>query len=435
MKKKLFANLGIKLLSLLIAFGLWIAVVYFTDPQGDETFSNVQVKFENTELLTDQGLVYEVLDNTDIVRRVTVSGPEAVLNEMRAAGNSVIIATADFTDKNMSDVIEIKFDVDPLYASSIKEIKASSNQLKLFVEEKKSKSVSLRINCTGQDELAEDHQLTSYKADMNRITVTGGKSKVDMVAYAAVTVDVTGSDSDISTTETIRLYDENDNQLDTSLIQMNSTSTKVNVTIQATKTVPVEFSVSGEVRDGYRLTGVTESSLETIKVAGSDAVLANLTSIVIPAEELDVTDLTEDLVKEINLKSYLPNGVAIANDVTDWTTRVTVAIEREVEKSFKMRAGNITIANVPEGVTYETAASYEVYDVPVAGLNGEISLIEESALKGTVDVAKWMEEENMEALNPGTYYIPADITLPEGVELTAPVEVRVTFTAKAEETE
>lgn len=433
MRKKLFANLGIKLLSLLIAFGLWTAVVYFNDPQGEETFSNVQVRFENTELLTDQNLVYEVLDNTDIVRRVTVSGPKAVLNEMRAAGNSVIIATADFADKNMSDVIEIKFEVDPLYSSSIKEITGSSNQLKLFVEERKSKIIALRVNCTGQDELAENHQLSSYKADMNRITVTGGKSKVDQVSYAAVTVDVTGSDSDIATTETIRLYDENGNQLDSGLVQMNNTSTKVSVSIQATKTVPVEFSVTGEVRDGYRLTGVIESSLETLKVAGPDAALNNLTSIVIPAEELDVTDMTADLVKSVNLKNYLPNGVAVANDVTDWTAEVTVAIEREVEKTFKMKAGNVTITNVPDGMTYETAASYEIYDVPVVGLNGEISQIEESALRGTADVAKWMEEEDRETLTPGTYYIPADIVLPADVELTAPVKVRVTFAAQEDE--
>lgn len=433
MRKKLFSNLGIKLLSLLIAFGLWIAVVYFTDPQGEENFSNVQVRFENTELLTDQDLVYEVLDNTDIVRRVTVSGPQAVLNEMRAAGNSAIIATADFADKNMSDVIEIKFEVDPLYSSSIKEITGSSNQLKLFVEEKKNKLIDLRVNCIGQEELAENHQLSSYKADLNRITITGGKSKVDQVSYAAVTVDVTGSDSDIATTETIRLYDENGNQLDGSMVQMNNTSTRVSVTIQATKTVPVEFSVMGEVRDGYRMTGVIESSLETIKVAGPDAVLNSLTSIVIPAEELDVTDMTEDLVKSVNLKNYLPSGVAVANDVTDWNAEVRVAIEREVEKTFKMRSGNVTIANVPEGMSYETAASYEIYDVPVVGLNGEISQIVESALRGTVDVAKWMEEEDMDTLSSGTYYIPADIVLPEGVELTSPVEVRVTFTAQEAE--
>ena len=38
MRKKLFTNWGIKLISLLIAFGLWFAVVYIDDPVEEVTF-------------------------------------------------------------------------------------------------------------------------------------------------------------------------------------------------------------------------------------------------------------------------------------------------------------------------------------------------------------------------------------------------------------
>ena len=98
MRKKLFANWGIKLISLLVAFSLWFVVVFFEDPPQEETFVNIPVQFVNTERLTDEGLVYEVLDNTDVVKRVTVTGPQTVVAAMRSRGSECIIATADFAD-------------------------------------------------------------------------------------------------------------------------------------------------------------------------------------------------------------------------------------------------------------------------------------------------------------------------------------------------
>ena len=67
MKKKLTHNLGLKLISLALAFVLWYLVVQIIDPTDSMRFSNVQVKLVNTELLEQQGKVYEVLDDTDTV--------------------------------------------------------------------------------------------------------------------------------------------------------------------------------------------------------------------------------------------------------------------------------------------------------------------------------------------------------------------------------
>lgn len=422
MRKKLFANWSIKLISLLAAFGLWFTVIYIDDPPEEETFTNIPVQFVNTELLTDQGLVYEVLDNTDIVKQVTVKGPKTVLGEVN---KDSIIATADFSEKNMSDVIDIELSLMTQYESALEISAIGGAQLKLFVEEKISKSVPVNVNIIG--EVAAEHQIGSAKTDQNRITITGGKSKVEMVSYAAVNIDVTDSDTDISTTEVIRLYDKDNMLLDTNLVQKNISSTKTTVTILATKTVPVEFEVSGEVAEGYLFTGEVVCDVESVKLAGTDAALSGVNSVNIPAEVLDMTGLSENLVKQVNLKSYLPSNIQIAKDGGNGVAHITAYIEPEVSLDLKVKSDNIAIINLPEGWKAEIEEPYLIYDLRVEGLDRNVSSIVEDVLRGTVDVQAWMEKQELEKLLPDSYYIPVEMILPDGVNVSVPVEARVTF--------
>ncbi len=428
MRKKLFTNWGIKLISLLIAFGLWFAVVYIDDPVEEVTFVNIPVQFVNTELLTDQNLVYEVLDSTDVVKKVTVKGPKTVVSDMRSEGKNSIMAVADFANKNMSDIIEIEFTAVTEFASAITDIipTEGSGELKLYVEEKNTANVPVKVVTKG--EVADGYQLGTAKTEQNRITITGGKSKVEQVSYAAVTVDVSGSSSDISTSEVIQLYDKDGNQLDSGLVQKNADRTLANVTVLATKTVPVIFETMGEVQTGYRMIGEVESSIHEIKIAGSESLLNSVNNIVVPAAVLDVTGLTEDYTAEINLRSYLPVGVQIARDVTDTTAKVKITVEQELERTLKMTSGNVKVINVPKDIMYETAQSHEIYDVAVVGLERDLDSIDEAALKAVVDVGAWLEAQDIDNDTlDGTYYIPAEVELPEGVFTTQPVEIRISF--------
>lgn len=55
MKSKLTYNLGLKVLSVFIAFALWLIVVNYDDPTISNTYSGIQVEIVNQDALTDQG--------------------------------------------------------------------------------------------------------------------------------------------------------------------------------------------------------------------------------------------------------------------------------------------------------------------------------------------------------------------------------------------
>ena len=63
-KKLLLDNWGLKLISLTIAFALWVLVISIDDPVDDKTFNNIKLRLVNTQLITDDNMVYE--GNQDI---------------------------------------------------------------------------------------------------------------------------------------------------------------------------------------------------------------------------------------------------------------------------------------------------------------------------------------------------------------------------------
>ena len=91
MRRKILNNLGLKLLSVVLAIVFWFLVVMADNPKDSVSFSNIQVNLVNTDLLEKGNKFYEVLEGSDRIR-VTVEAPRNVIQELSA---SDIVAEAD----------------------------------------------------------------------------------------------------------------------------------------------------------------------------------------------------------------------------------------------------------------------------------------------------------------------------------------------------
>lgn len=74
MKKKLTDNLGLKIGSVLFAALLWLLVTNINNPATTRRVNNVRVTIINGEVLTSQGKIYEVLDDSDVLDYVAITG-------------------------------------------------------------------------------------------------------------------------------------------------------------------------------------------------------------------------------------------------------------------------------------------------------------------------------------------------------------------------
>ena len=70
--KKITSNWGLKLASLIFAIIIWFLVTNINDPVISVRYTNVPVTLKNTNLITDQGQVYTILDGSDTISSVNI---------------------------------------------------------------------------------------------------------------------------------------------------------------------------------------------------------------------------------------------------------------------------------------------------------------------------------------------------------------------------
>ena len=419
MKKLLTRNLGLKLASLLLAFVLWFLVAQIYDPKDTVTFNNIQVRLINTELLDEEGKVYEVLDNSNLVR-VTVTGPQSIVkSELR---RSDIVAEADMSKLTDINTIAITYYCENISNDSV-EIKGNHDSVRLNVEDKTSKWIKLESNTIG--DVASGYMIGNVTLDQTNIEVTGPKSAISQVDHAGVDINVTDSTTSLSANVDIKLYDADDNELVLESVKKNVDSAYMTVEVLATKEVPVEIEYMGVPEDGYMATGEVERSVPTVRIVGSVSTLVGISAITVPEDRMNITGQSDNLVDIINLKEYLPANVRLADKSFDGKITATVYIEPIVSKDLTVAAENISVTGVPDGMEAEITSTAEEYNITVSGLSRDVSILHDSSVTGILNLTQWMEDNGVEELTPGTYTIPVTFNLTEDITVTPDINIHI----------
>lgn len=419
MKKLLTRNLGLKLASLLLAFVLWFLVAQIYDPKDTVTFNNIQVRLINTELLDEEGKVYEVLDNSNLVR-VTVTGPQSIVkSELR---RSDIVAEADMSKLTDINTIAITYYCENISNDSV-EIKGNHDSVRLNVEDKTSKWIKLESNTIG--DVASGYMIGNVTLDQTNIEVTGPKSAISQVDHAGVDINVTDSTTSLSANVDIKLYDVDDNELTLESVKKNVDSAHMTVEVLATKEVPVEIEYMGVPEDGYMATGEVESSVPTVRIAGTVSTLVGISAITVPEDRMNITGQSDNLVDIINLKEYLPANVRLADKSFDGKITATVYIEPIVSKDLTVAAENISVTGVPDGMEAEITSTAEEYNITVSGLSRDVSILHDSSVTGILNLTQWMEDNGVEELTPGTYTIPVTFNLAEDITVVPDINIHI----------
>ena len=419
MKKLLTRNLGLKLASLLLAFVLWFLVAQIYDPKDTVTFNNIQVRLINTELLDEEGKVYEVLDNSNLVR-VTVTGPQSIVkSELR---RSDIVAEADMSTLTDINTIAITYYCENISNDSV-EIKGNHDSVRLNVEDKTSKWIKLESNTIG--DVASGYMIGNVTLDQTNIEVTGPKSAISQVDHAGVDINVTDSTTSLSANVDIKLYDADDNELVLESVKKNVDSAYMTVEVLATKEVPVEIEYMGVPEDGYMATGEVESSVPTVRIAGTVSTLVGISAITVPEDRMNITGQSDNLVDIINLKEYLPANVRLADKSFDGKITATVYIEPIVSKDLTVAAENISVTGVPDGMEAEITSTAEEYNITVSGLSRDVSILHDSSVTGILNLTQWMEDNGVEELTPGTYTIPVTFNLAEDITVVPDINIHI----------
>lgn len=386
MKNKLTNNWGLKLGSLLFAFFLWIIVTNLNDPVTQYRVYNVPVRFTNTDVVTSEGKTYEVIDGSDVIDTVTISAPRSIVDSL---SESDIVAVADFNNLTKQNTIDIQLSTNK-YNNDLESIKGSIDVVTLNIEKLKTKTYALTAETTGT--VGDGYLVGDITLGQNQVRISGPESVVDRIDKVKTEVSVTGFTQDISTDADIELYDFEGHEINSDSLNCNIKSVKINVEILRTKLVDIALSSSGTPADGYEATGEITYDPANILIAGKPSVLDNVDKIKIPAEELNITGQTGDMMSLVDISDNLPTGISFADSNFNGMISVTVYIEKTVDRRFTLATKDIKLLNIPEGMTAEIVDPEDEYSVSLNGLRATVNGIEASDIIATADLSSILEQ-------------------------------------------
>ncbi len=412
-KRGFFKSIWLKLLSLLIAFVIWLIVVNVDDYKIVKEIYNIPVEQINGSDIEEGGLVFDVTSGETV--DIVIEGRRSIVNSLSA---NDFKAVADLSKLSYTNTAKIS--VTPKNGSYEDKLSITvvDDAMTLSIEEKKSKQFELVVSTKGN--VADGYALGKATTAPAVVNVTGPESLINKIKTVRVTVDVTNRYEDFEVSVKPVIYDGNDEIMTSSRLEMNVEEAKVTVPVYETKSVPIKFYTTGKPEDGYELTDIT-ASINEIVVSGPAEYIDKLSYLSI--NDLDATGISENTTYERSISNFLPDNIYLADSVD--TIVITVNVEKLMVKNLTIAAEDIELINKNDDLYLYSIQMQGAYVITVTGLERYVDGIEVEDLKPLIDCKN---------LEPGV--MPADIsvTLSSRYRIDRNGTVLITITDKPEET-
>lgn len=420
MKHKMTANIGLKFLSLFLAFLIWLLVANIDNPTDSVLFKGVNIQVINADSVTEIDKTFDIISEETVVIKVTER--KSILNALSADDFTVV---ADM--ENLNDMNTVPLTVTCSNAAvSWNEIEMVPSSMKVKVEQRKQVEFPITVVTSGKPRNGYEVGQTEV-VQGKTVQIAGPESMLNRIGQVKATVITTNIATDQRLTATLEVYDKNGDKIkepqinrlqikDSSGVLLTENKVMVDVTVwEIMSDVPVEINTTGSVAEGYQLTSISALPV-TVSLVGTQESLARLNGKVVLKDTVNLDGATENFTVELDISETLSEieGLRLIADA-DPTITVSVQIEKVGDQTLTIPLSNLQIENRPADMTLTFSPADEIA-VSVRAEDGE-GTIKQSDIKGKVDLSVCSE--------PGDYEIPVQIELPEGYSLVSDVKLVV----------
>ena len=307
-KINLTDNLFLKILSVLIAILIWLVVMNINDAEKTTSFP-VPVELVNTEVITNNGKVFRVLEGSEFVT-VKVRARKSIIDEL---DRTDFILTADMQkDLKYDRMVGITVECKNKSINIDENVSLSRSNVEVSIEDSATEQFQVHVRHTGEPN--NGLVVGSMVPEQTIIKITGPVSLVEKIKTVEAMVDITGIPGMTVKTCELKLYDAAGGIIDNTYLKYVGKNDGIDVTVSMlnTKTVPLKFNYTGNPAENYAVKEVSYKP-ETVEIAGSAEVLSRIFRWEIPAEAVDVSGIDEELQLVVDLAQYLPSGVILKN--------------------------------------------------------------------------------------------------------------------------
>lgn len=384
MKEKQNKRWGLKLISLLGAFLVWLAVVNVADPIMSDTVE-VPIEIVNGNVLEEKGLTYEIIGK----KTTTVAYEVNTTNAYRIRSTD-FRAYADLTELwSVTGSVPVKIEIlknnDLIRSTPV----SRTSTIKIETELLQTKRFDLNTKLVG--EVEDGYKAGAVIAVPNHVYVEGPESLIGQISSAGIEVDVNDLTGDSRGTEKIRYYDANGNKIDLSdRITARYDTAEYSIQVLKVKDVALDYEVAGTVADRYRFTGV-ETDVKNVEVIGLKSVLASLNTLTISGDVLNIEGAEGNVERTIDLTEYLPDGVTLASDENKELT-VTLQVEKLEDRVYTIDVDESCLVGMEEDFVYEPEPTS--VNIRIRALAEELDALDLDTSDIEIDVSEMKEGIN-----------------------------------------
>ena len=374
--------------SILVAVAIWVYVDVEKAPERTKTIRDIPVEFSGeSTTLADKNLM--LLSGYDTTVDLTIKGTKRELVKINKDNVSLVASTSSIDSVG---VHTLRWDVvypDGVQSSALSVDWASKYKVTVTVGELYTKEVP--VNCVVTGTVADGYFTGETVLDPTTLVLRGQRDDLLNVAYAKLTVDISDATRSVIQTESVQLYDNDDNPVDNSNIRTNASLIQAKVPVLTTKEVSLAVELSGVPGSAGQSikTTITPSS---VRLIGEADVLENIDEIVLAT--LYIEDL--DIWQQNSYVVTAPDGTWLAN--SNEVATVEITMEGIEEKTVTVDTFSYT--NVPSGLYAEVM---DTLDVRLWGLSEELAELKADAITATVDLSSVTET--------GSCRVPVTVTV------------------------
>ena len=402
---KFTMDIGWKLLSLVIAIGLWFMVINTENPLETRSYT-ASIQLQNEESLFERG--YVVVNEDEITStRITVRlrGQRLALDTLSQSSTKVqAVVDLDnviYSYNGEPVSVPVKIVIPSVVNDSFEILSKSIQTVSVDIQPYINKDFEVKAVVNNSD--TEAVQLADASVSPGTVTVYGAKSVVNSISEVRAEVNPEKLEDGMVLTAKPVAYDAEGSVVDK--VTFSSTELSVKVEMDDMKSVRVAVDITGRTAEGYEVTGIYVSP-DTIEVAGDPDDLAGINILRLP--DIDVGGIDSNIIREFSLKDYLPDGLRVIGADGSERITVTVSVEEEETKDIVIPVDSIAVeGTLGEGLTAELTG--DDITVTVIGAGSGVAGLEASDIRAYVD---------LDGYEAGVYNdVDVQFDLPDGVSL------------------
>ncbi len=375
MKKKLTHNLGMKILSVVLAAFAWLMIMNAADPVVSGSFNGIPVRVKNDEVITSRGYQYSIESGEKV--DIRVRGKRSVVDHLTEAD---FVATADFNSLNSLYMVAISVDCLSEHSSDLAITLRTEN---MAVKLEDQETLPFGIKVVQVAEVKEGYYCYENKPESSLVQVTGSKTQMAKVKEIVAVVDVEGESASFSANCDLVAYDDKGEEIDLQKLVFSQDSVDVSVGICPAKEVEIEVVTKNKPANGYFVEKI-EYAPKTVLIAAEESLLKTIDSIEIPC---DVFKAYSNVEARVNLQEFLDNTMGAGVYVVDSNTVVAIVatIAEMSEKRIEISVDKIEVRNLREGLLCNV---YSIWNsnILVKGPRAELEKLTVDDLKPYIDM-------------------------------------------------